>query len=75
MVYIKIYLRVDHPECRGDKRSKLDARDERKWPGRHGDKKSNQDRIEKHLPVIPPRPGTAISRPGVSSASISLQSL
>jgi len=39
------------------------------------DEKSNQERIEKHSPLIPPRSGTAISRPGVSSASISLQSL
>jgi len=37
--------------------------------------KSNQERIEKHLPIIYPRPDTAISRPGVSSASISLQTL
>lgn len=39
------------------------------------DEKSNQERIEKHSPVISPRPRTAISSPGVSSASISLQSL
>lgn len=41
-----------------------------------GDEKSNQERIEKHSPIIHPRPGSpATSRPGVSSASISLQTL
>ena len=40
-----------------------------------GTKNRIKNRIEKHLPIIYPRPGTAISRPGVSSASISLQTL
>lgn len=67
------------PGISGGKRNRALRQKERGVNGAEtvvGDEKSNQERIEKHSPIIHPRPGSpATSRPGVSSASISLQTL